>query len=112
LVNAIQYQLSERLQFVKPPDPAVASLLFDYAAIEATTQNIESAKLILKMAADYGYPVAKVTAFSKELEWRFAWERFKVYAFYSLIGVIVIAVFVVLYKRINLRAFERGLKQA
>ena len=29
LADAINYQLRERMQFVKPPDPAVASLLFD-----------------------------------------------------------------------------------
>ena len=49
LAEAIQHQLAERLQFVKPPDPAVASLLFDYAAIEAATNSLESAKSILQM---------------------------------------------------------------
>ena len=42
LTEAIQYQLAERLQFVKPPDPAVASLLFDYAAIEAATPTLSN----------------------------------------------------------------------
>ncbi len=60
--KAIEYQLHERLQFVKPPDPAVASLLFDYAAIEAATNTLESARGLLKMAEDYGYPANRVQA--------------------------------------------------
>lgn len=56
LAEAIQHQLAERVQFVKPPDPAVASLLFDYAAIEAVSTTLESAKSILEMAMEYGYP--------------------------------------------------------
>jgi len=39
VAEAIQHQLHERMQFVKPPDPAVASLLFDYAAIEARMEH-------------------------------------------------------------------------
>jgi tetratricopeptide (TPR) repeat protein len=60
VAEAIQYQLQERLQFVKPPDPAVASLLFDYAAIEASTNILESAKELLEMAEDYGYAADRV----------------------------------------------------
>ena len=66
--EAIQYQLQERLQFVKPPDPAVASLLFDYAAIEAATNILESAQGLLKMAAEYGYPAERVDAQIKEYD--------------------------------------------
>jgi tetratricopeptide (TPR) repeat protein len=75
LADAIVHQLGERLQFVKPPDPAVASLLYDYAAIEAATQSMESARHILKMATDYGYPPAKANALDRELDHRLARAR-------------------------------------
>src|SRR4029077_4513742 len=50
LAREIDSQPRERLQFVKPPDPAVASLLFDYSAIEAATGILESAKDLLQLA--------------------------------------------------------------
>jgi tetratricopeptide (TPR) repeat protein len=84
LTDAIQHQLAERLQFVKPPDQAVASLLFDYAAIEAATQILESAKEILVMAKEYGYPDDKIRPLL-DLYDRRIWERkFRHYAFIFL----------------------------
>lgn len=71
--KAIEYQLSERMQFVKPPDPAVASLLFDYSAIEAATGTLEDAKGILKLAVEYGYPATQVQPllafYDRQIEW-------------------------------------------
>ena len=99
LTKAIQYQLTERLQFVKPPDPAVASLLFDYAAIEAATKSMESAKRILQMATEYGYPPAQVSRLLNEFDRRLAWASAKKYGFYGLAGAAVIAVLVFLFKR-------------
>ncbi|HXI72807.1 MAG TPA: hypothetical protein VNN22_20910 [Verrucomicrobiae bacterium] len=99
LADAIQYQLGERLQFVKSTNPAVASLLYDYASIEAATRSMESAKHILTMATDYGYPAAKVDALNKEFDRRLAWEHFKSHMFYCLIGVLCIALLVLLCKR-------------
>jgi tetratricopeptide (TPR) repeat protein len=60
VAKAIESQLEERMQFVKPPDPAVASLLFDYASIEAATEILESAERILQLAVEYGYPPERV----------------------------------------------------
>ncbi|HEU5125020.1 MAG TPA: hypothetical protein VFW05_13275 [Verrucomicrobiae bacterium] len=77
LANAIQYQLRERLQFVKPPDAAVASLLYDYAAIEAATRSMESAKHILKMAADFGYPQARVQTLQSKFDQRLKWYHIR-----------------------------------
>ena len=108
LADAIQYQLGERLQFVKTPDPAVASLLFDYAAIEAATRSMESAKHILKMATDYGYPAAKVKALDKEFNRRLAWDKIK---FYGIIGGIVLALLTILYKRRIFVLSSKDLKQ-
>jgi tetratricopeptide (TPR) repeat protein len=98
LAAAIQYQLGERLQFVKSPDPAVASLLFDYAAIEAATKSMESAKHILKMAADYGYPMTKVSALDSEFDRRIMSAKTKSYIGFGVIGTAVIGCLVLLYK--------------
>ena len=112
LAAAIQYQLGERLQFVKPPDSAVASLLFDYAAIEAATRSMESAKHILKMATDYGYPAAKVVALSNEFDRLLAWAKFKTYAMYGVIGLMVVGLLVFLYKRKIFVLSSKDLKRA
>jgi hypothetical protein len=56
IAHAIDYQLRERMQFVKPPDQAVAALLFDYAAIDARIRSLESATKVVQLAVEYGYP--------------------------------------------------------
>src|SRR4029077_4646012 len=88
--EAIEYQLQERLQFVKPPDPAVASLLFDYAAIEAATNILESAKGLLKMAVEYGYPVDRVEAQIKVYDQKIATERMRRYVFYTFLAAMAV----------------------
>jgi tetratricopeptide (TPR) repeat protein len=93
LAQDIQHQLEERLQFVKPPDSSVASLLFDYAAIEAATKSMESAKVILKMAAEYGYPEPKIQALLKDFDQRFFIENIKTYALYGVIGLMALCMF-------------------
>jgi tetratricopeptide (TPR) repeat protein len=97
--EAIQHQLGERMQFVKPPDPAVASLLFDYAAIEAATRTLETAKQILRLAVYYGYPPEKVDPLIKLYDKRIAWRKFQEFGFYSLVAVGAVALLVVLYKK-------------
>ena len=56
VAEAIFYQLNERMVFVKPEDPIVAELLFDYAMIEANTRVLESSIEILDLADLYGFP--------------------------------------------------------
>jgi tetratricopeptide (TPR) repeat protein len=56
VLQALEYQLHERLFFVRTPDPVVADLLFSYGQLEARTQTLESAIELLGMARDYGYP--------------------------------------------------------
>jgi tetratricopeptide (TPR) repeat protein len=99
LAEAIQYQLSERMQLVKPPDPSVASLLFDYAAIEAVTKTLESAKSILQMAVEYGYPSDKVQPLVTLYDRRIAWRKTKQRGFYCLVGMGFIGLLYFLYKR-------------
>ena len=96
LADAIGYQLGERLQFVKPPDAAVASLLFDYATIEAATKSMESAKHILKMATNYGYPAAKVSALDGEFDRRLASAKIKSFIGLGTVGAIIIGCLVLL----------------
>jgi tetratricopeptide (TPR) repeat protein len=97
--EAIQHQLTERMQFVKPPDPAVASLLFDYAAIEAATRTLESAKEILRMAVDYGYPPEKVEPLMKLYDRRIIWRKVQQYGFYTLAAFGGIGLLIFLYKK-------------
>lgn len=99
LADAIEYQLGERLQFVKPPDPAVASLLYDYAAIESVIRSMESAKHILKLATDYGYPATKVAALNAEFDRRLWWSRFRTNALIAAGCLIGVGLLVVLYRR-------------
>ena len=68
VTKAILYQLKERMQFVKPPEPAVASLLFDYAAIAAATTGLEDATPALRLATQYGYPADRVTPLLERYE--------------------------------------------
>ncbi|RYD22810.1 MAG: hypothetical protein EOP88_06690 [Verrucomicrobiaceae bacterium] len=60
--TAIQYQLEERLLFVKPPDPVVADLLYTLALIEGRTNTVESGLQILDLATQFRYPhTAQIT---------------------------------------------------
>lgn len=99
ITEAIQHQLTERLQFVKPPDAAVASLLFDYAAIEAATGTLESAEKILRMAVNYGYPPEQVQPLIATYDHRIASRKVQQYGFYSLLALCGLGVLVLLYKK-------------
>ena len=110
--EAIQHQLSERMQFVKPPDPAVAGLLFDYAAIEAGTRTLESAEQILRMAVDYGYPSEKVQPLLKTYDSRIAMRKFSQYAFYGFLAACALGLLFLLYKKGIFVISSRDLKRA
>ena len=51
--KALEYQLHERLEFVKPPDPIVADLLGDLGNIVALTLSVEHAKAVYDLALTY-----------------------------------------------------------
>lgn len=55
LLDALHYQLGERMLFVKPTDPVVADLLYCFAILEATTRILEPAVELLQLAKEYGY---------------------------------------------------------
>ncbi len=111
VAKAIQHQLAERLKFVKPPDASVASLLFDYAAIEATTATLESAKGVLDLALKYGCPPDKVQPLMKLYDWRITWRKTKEYSVYILFGLLVVFLLISLYKRGIFVLSRRDLKR-
>lgn len=112
MAAAIQHQLTERMQFVKPPDPAVAGLLFDYAAIEAGTRTLESAERMLRMAVDYGYPEDKVQPLIKLYNHRIAMRKAGQYAFYTFFALGVIGILFLGYKKGVIVLSRRDLKTA
>ena len=52
--EALEYQLHERLYFVKPPDPLVADLLFDLGNVLALTMTLEHAAAVYGKTLEYG----------------------------------------------------------
>jgi tetratricopeptide (TPR) repeat protein len=54
--DAIVTQMHERLQFVKPPEPIVGDILFDYANLLMRTDILESAEAVYALAVQYGGP--------------------------------------------------------
>jgi tetratricopeptide (TPR) repeat protein len=95
--RAILHQLQERLTFVKPTDPAVASLLYDCAAIEAATGTLESARDLLVMARDFGYPRARLDPLLKEYGEIITTAKVRRWIFYGAIVVTVLAL--IIYSR-------------
>jgi tetratricopeptide (TPR) repeat protein len=61
LDQALSYQLNERLQFVKPKDAVVASLLEDWATLNLVGGPVENAAALYPLAWRYG---ARKTALS------------------------------------------------
>ncbi len=56
LHQALYYQLNERLQFVKPKDAVVASLLEDWATLNLAGGPVENAAALYPLAWRYGAP--------------------------------------------------------
>lgn len=54
LDRAFDYQLSERMQFVRAPDPVVANLLRDWATLNLAGGPLESADVLYGLALRYG----------------------------------------------------------
>src|SRR5688572_21439130 len=56
LNQALNYQLYERTQFVRPKDPIVANLLLDWATLNLSGGPIENADALYDAAVAYGAP--------------------------------------------------------
>ena len=92
--QAILHQLHERLTFVKPTDPAVAGLLYDFAAIQAATRSLESARDLLLMARDFGYPRSRLDPLLKEYGEIITTAHVRRWIFYGAIVVTVVALII------------------
>lgn len=103
IAQAIQYQLNERLIFVKPPDPIVADLLFTYAEIAAHVYVVESALSLLDLSQQYGFADAPLLQ-QKIEQYRAVIFRGKVY-FYSAITLACAAFFGGLYYLFRTKRF-------
>jgi tetratricopeptide (TPR) repeat protein len=112
MAEAIQHQLSERMQFVKPPDPAVSSLLFDYAAIEAGTRTLESAEGILHLAVNYGYPADKVEPLMKLYDHRIMVRKTGVLVFKVFLGFCAVGLLFLAYQKKIFVLSSRDLRRA
>ena len=62
LLDALRYQLKERVQFVHPKDPVVAQLLFDLSNLVALQFNLFDAGQIMELALMYGNESDSATA--------------------------------------------------
>ena len=89
--RALQYQLEERFQFVKQADPAVASLLYDYAVIERQAGVLEFARDLARMAAEFGCPAQKVQPLIAVLNWTIRVAFIAHILGYALIGALIVA---------------------
>jgi tetratricopeptide (TPR) repeat protein len=99
VAKALEYQLQERLQFVKSSDPGVASLLYDYAAIMASTHSLESARELLRMAGDFGYPKSRLQPLLKEYDSVIFAASLQRWIFYGGIAVTVLALIIYARRR-------------
>lgn len=61
-VNALRYQLTERIQFVDAPDKMVGALLLDWANLELLAGSVESADVLYEAAIRYGIKEDKIIA--------------------------------------------------
>lgn len=111
MARAIEQQLAERMQFVKPPDAAVASLLYDFAAIDARRNSLESATRVLQLAIEYGYPKARADALNQRFERRIFWATTAQYTLLAIAGGLLVWGLRVLRKRGKLVLTLRRPKQ-
>lgn len=60
LINALYYQLNERVSFIKDKDKIIAQLLFDLANLLVIDGNSSDAVIIYIKAENYGYSPEKI----------------------------------------------------
>jgi hypothetical protein len=54
VASALESQLGERLQFVHPPAPVVADLLFDWANLSIVSGKLETAEALYRQGLAFG----------------------------------------------------------
>ena len=95
---ALIYQLHERLEFIKPPESVVASLLYDLSRILGLTDTAEHSAIIHAFAASYGAdlmpweatpPDPRVTPFTERPIFKYLiWAGASVIAVLILAGIV------------------------
>jgi tetratricopeptide (TPR) repeat protein len=83
LRNALYFQLSERMGFIKPKDKIMGQLLFDLGNSYALTSDVESALEVYQVAKQYGYESSTLT----NRRTYFTWLKHKD----DLMGLLVLA---------------------
>jgi len=58
--KALNYQLQERMVFIKPKNMVIADLLYSYAIITAHQNTLEEALYLLKLSQEYGFANPKL----------------------------------------------------
>lgn len=100
---ALIYQLHERLEFVKPPEPIVAELLFELGKIVSLTRTPEHEAAVRTFAASYGVDSGVVPlATSPEKPLRVIAETSSNYPFYklvSLVGILIVVGGLYIFRR-------------
>ncbi len=67
ILRGADYQLTERFQFVKGPDPFVGDVTFDLANAIAVGRNVEEAEDIYLLAQEYGAPKSALAEVRRNL---------------------------------------------
>ncbi|MEO5913365.1 MAG: hypothetical protein ABIS50_03970 [Luteolibacter sp.] len=97
--DALEYQLRERMIFVKPPDPIVADLLFTFGQVEGRTNVVESGMQLMEMAREYGFPNPELIAeATKQYEWAFTLRKTR-RIIYIILAISALAAFLILAYR-------------
>ena len=68
ITKALEYQLLERVVFVKPEDEVVADLLFTLARINAQTNILEESIELLQLSSQYGFAQSPLLIDKLELQ--------------------------------------------
>lgn len=109
LVQALHYQLHERMIFVKPEDPVVADLLYTYALVTAQTRVLEQAIELLDLASRYD-PDKKglqtLKAAYEEKTKAFHWRELAEYLLPFLLLVTALVLTLVLIVKSIVRTFK------
>jgi tetratricopeptide (TPR) repeat protein len=100
---ALVYQLHERLEFVKPPEPVVADLLSDLTRVLSSTRTPEHAAVIRDLAVTYGADKEKIKQETKpEKVWTGydnPYRKYMIYGGVGLVGVLIALVGFYIFRR-------------
>jgi TPR repeat protein len=96
LLRAAEYQLTERLKFVKGKDPAVAALLFEFAQLEAASATLESAKDVLELSLAYGYSPERIRPLISRYNRMILLRQFRYYSLH--VALVAACLFLLIYE--------------